>query len=202
MADEDEEWDGPVVEASQPLGERLETLEAGGIPEDVTEAVPPIEERVARLERIAEYLYSARKKASSLTSSVQTLADATKSLVDMLALVEAQQKRIEVLGERFDESEAGTAVFRRKTVRRVLSGALAFLLLVGVVGGGLLVFQRNQVAEAEWRCEARNEQSEITTAILRSLLVDADESLPQAQGLRRGLERSEALIVDCEGSSG
>jgi len=201
VADKDEEWDGPIIESSKPLGQRLETLEAGGVSEEVVEAVPPIEERVARLERIAEYLHEARKKAVDLSTSVDTLAAATKALTGPLAALEAQQKRVESLGDRMNASEVGTKKFRGRVVRRAVVAGLALVLLVALASGLLFAYQRSQAAEAEWRCEARNEQTEITIDILRSLLVDADESLPQAQGLRRGLARSEALIVDCEGAA-
>ena len=92
MADEDEDWTGPVTEASPPLADRVETLEAGLPPEDVVPADVPIEERVARLERIAEYLHDARQEAAGLTSSVDLLVEATLSLTKRLTAIERQQR--------------------------------------------------------------------------------------------------------------
>jgi len=202
VADKDEEWDGPVVESSKPLGQRLETLEAGGSSEEVIEAVPPIEERVARLERIAEYLHDARKEAVALASSVDTLAEATRALRAMLIAVEAQQQRIESLNNRVDASEVGTEAFRGRVVRRALGAGFAFFLLIALVSGLLFAYQRSQAAEALWRCEARNEQAEIIVDILRGALVErldqGDEANPQTQIIRQGLARFEALIVECE----
>ena len=202
MADKDEEWDGPVVESSKPLGQRLETLEAGGSSEEVIEAVPPIEERVARLERIAEYLHDARKEAVALASSVDTLAEATRALRAMLIAVEAQQQRIESLNNRVDASEVGTEAFRGRVVRRALGAGFAFFLLIALASGLLFAYQRSQAAEALWRCEARNEQAEIIVDILRGALVErldqGDEANPQTQIIRQGLARFEALIVECE----
>jgi len=204
VADKDEEWTGPVTEASQPLGERLETLEAGGTPDNVTEAFPPIEERVARLERIAEYLHDARNEAATLASSVDTLAEATKALTELLIAIEAQQQRIEKLDDRVGASEVTTEAFRKRVVKRaVIAGAVVVVLSL-IVGGTLLFLQRTQAADevdAVWRCEARNEQSEIIVDILRGALVERGNvpDNPQTQIIRQGLGRFEALIVDCEG---
>ncbi len=93
MADEDEVWTGPVVEASPPLADRVETLEAGEEPEPVIPADTPIEERVARLERIAAYLHDARQEAAGLSTSVDVLSQATLSLTMRLTAIERQQKR-------------------------------------------------------------------------------------------------------------
>lgn len=93
MADEDEEWTGPVAEAHPPLAERVETLEAGEPPEPVTLADTSIEERVARLERIAAYLHDGREGAVGLANSVDMLSQATVSLTARLTTIEDQQKR-------------------------------------------------------------------------------------------------------------
>ena len=200
MADKDEEWNGPVEEASTPMGERLETLEAGGTPdEEVQDSIPPIEERVARLERIAEYLHDARKEAAVLATSVDTLAEATKALTGLLIAIEAQQKRIEKLDSRVDAAEVGTEEFRSRVVRRAVVAGLVLVLFVAAVSGLLWAYERSVAADALWRCQARNEQSEIIVDILRGALVDADEANPQTQINRRSLGRFEALIVDCEG---
>jgi len=92
VADEDEDWTGPITEATPPLDERLETLEAGEPPEPVVPADVPIEERVARLERIAEYLHEAREDGIGLTASVDLLAVATQSLTERLTAIEDQQR--------------------------------------------------------------------------------------------------------------
>jgi len=92
MADEDEDWTGPITEASPPLADRVETLEAGEPPEPVIPADAPIEERVARLERIAEYLHDARRESAGLTHSVDLLAEATQSLTRRLTAIEDQQR--------------------------------------------------------------------------------------------------------------
>jgi len=92
VADEDEDWTGPITEATPPLDERLETLEAGKPPEPVVPADVPIEERVARLERIAEYLHQAREDGAGLTASVDTLVTATLSLTRRLTAIENQQR--------------------------------------------------------------------------------------------------------------
>ena len=134
MADQDEEWTGPVEEASKPLGERLETIEAGGVSEAVTEAVPPIEERVARLERIAEYLHEAREEATVLASSVDTLAEATRVLTGLLTAIDAQQQRIEGLDTRVGESEVSTEAFRKRISRRALLVGLALAVFFTVIG--------------------------------------------------------------------
>lgn len=152
MADKDEQWDGPVDEASTPMAERLETLEAGNAPEEVTESFPPIEERVARLERIAEYLHDARREAASLANSVDTLANATKALTALLAAVEAQQKRIEKLDERVNE-------FRHRIIRRsVIIGSCLVALLA--LGGVVTILQERTINRIEAEAAASVERVE------------------------------------------
>ena len=92
MADEDEDWTGPITEATPPLDERLITLEAGEPAEEVIPADVPIEERVARLERIAEYLHKGREDGAGLTASVDLLSKATQSLTERLTAIEDQQR--------------------------------------------------------------------------------------------------------------
>ena len=202
VADKDEDWDGPVEEASVPIAERMETLEAGGTPEEiVTEAVPPIEERVARLERIAEYLHEARKEAATLAGSVDTLAEATRALTNLLVTIESQQKSIEALGRRADAADTGAEKFRDRIRRRAFASALALVLVIGGIGGAFLTYQRTQEADALMRCEARNEQAEIIVDILRGVLVGADEADSRTEVIRQGLARFEVLIIDCEGGT-
>ncbi len=158
MADENEDWDGPVDEASVPMSERLGTLEAGGVPEeDVTESFPPIEDRVARLERIAEYLHDARKEAAALANSVDTLTDAAQSITALLVAITAQQKRIEKLDERVDQ-------FRSRIIRRsVIIGSCLVALLA--LGGTATVLQERTISRIEdesfarglANCEASND---------------------------------------------
>ena len=92
MADKDEDWNGPVTEASKPLDERVETLEDGLTLEEVTPADSPIEERIARLERIAEYLHDGRLESTGLAESVDMLVEATQSLTKRLTAIEDRQK--------------------------------------------------------------------------------------------------------------
>jgi len=180
VADKDEEWDGPVEEASVPIAERMETLEAGGTPEEiVTEAVPPIEERVARLERIAEYLHEARQEAALLANSVDTLAEATKALTNLLVTIESQQKSIESLGLRADTAETGAEKFRRRVVKRALAIGLGLASILAV--GGVLVWNQEQTlerieAESKARGLANCESSNESRAALRAFVMAVVQS--------------------------
>lgn len=200
MADKDEEWIGQIVEGNPLLSDRIETLEAGEPAEEVLLPTPPIEERVARLERIAEYLHDARQEAAALATSVETLAEATKALTDLLIAIEEQQQRIEHLGTRVDDAETKGDEFRDKIVRRAVTTALVLGLFLALLAGGLLAFQRAQEADAEMRCEARNEQADITADTFREVLAVIPEDAPTATAIRDGLERFEKIIVPCEGA--
>ena len=197
MADKDEEWIGPITEASKPLGERLETLEAGEPPEDVTEAVPPIEERVARLERIAEYLHDARKEAVSLASSVDTLAEAARTLAALLIAIEGQQQRIEHLGDRVDASEATTIDFRDRVVRRAVSTGIALIIVLAVLVAAMLAYRNDREEAAVRLCLARNEQADITADTFREVLRVIPEDSPSRAAISHGLDRFEKAIVPC-----
>lgn len=103
MGDEDEDWTGPVIESTPTVGDRLDTLEAGDPAAPLIVAAVSIEERVARLERIADYLHDAREEAAGLTTSVDALSKRTQSLTRRLTAIEDQQREQNVYQHGRDE---------------------------------------------------------------------------------------------------
>lgn len=195
-ADANEEWTGPVTEGTPLLDERIVTLEnehSG----PVSPADAPIEVRVARLERIAEYLHDARREASTLANSVDVLAQATATLTTLLTAVEDQQERIESLGERVETTESVTQDLRDRVVRRAVVIGVSLVLVLALIGGGLLAYNQARRNDAVERCEARNEQAEILNDLLSGVLVGAEEG-PRTEVIRTSLARFQALVVDCD----
>lgn len=173
MADQDEEWANRGAEPSS------------------------VEGRLDRLERIAEYLHEARQEASTLAVSVDTLADATNALREMLAVIETQQRQLENLDTRVTSTELSTQDFHERAMERAYTLAAIITVAVMLLAGGLYAYERSRTANDIERCLARNAQSEISIDVFRSVAAGGDPDDPRMAAILDGARRYEELLVDC-----
>lgn len=197
MVDEDEEWGAPEPPALPPLTERVETLEAGDEPTGETQPGASLEDRITRLERIAEYLHDVRREAATLGVGVDKLAEATTALTTVLVVIERQQQKIDALDERVTTTEVGAEAFHERAMQRAYAFATIITVAVLILGGGLYAYERDRRADSVERCQRRNAQAEINilTAVTAVIPPGADD--PKSLAILNGLRRYEALVVDC-----
>lgn len=221
MGDEDEDWNGPIRESSPPVEERVEALEEGRTAPEVIAAEMPVEERIARLERIAEYLHEtriedarierlehaakylteARAEDQRLIASVDRLGASSEALNEALGIVGRQQEQIVRAEARIEEvavvstAEVALRVNEQKERAEEFRARIT-KLVVGPLGlvALALVAVLFYVSEVDRRFHEVCERRNRQVEVLIDVLepfTDADPAVPQ------GMAELERLRVDC-----
>lgn len=153
-----------------------------------------------------------------LAEGVERLARETGGLNSVLTKVDEQQQRLMNLVAKVDEVEKKAAKkedieaakaaqehealeFRKQTLKRVYLTAGAFVAASLLAFGFVIEYQAHQRRNSISSCEARNEQNLVILNVLRGSLANVPperRNSPSADNIERGIDRFEALIIDCK----
>lgn len=188
------------------------------MPDATEERLRLLEAHVEVQEQLLVAMQAERIEADRLSDSVTRLGDGASALGEALRAVDKQQQMLTKLGQELKEVEDKsvtkeelveakreqahtTLEFRKRTLQRVYTTGILITLGLVFAGGVFLEYQARNQTEAREICQDRNKQAVIIVDILEGSLQNLPpegQNSPGVINVRNGIERFEALIVDCE----